>query len=196
MLNPADAAEFEAWYRAEHPRLVTLVTAVVGDAEIGREAVDEALARAFERWERVSEMSSPTGWTYRVALNAARRRARRRAMEERLLRRWIPHDVPGPTGEVWVVVAGLPLRQRTAVLLRHVGQLTEEEIADVMGVARGTVSSTLRAAYRRLGAELRDDDPEPDDLGSPERAGNAGGTTGTNGNAENDQEEITGARPR
>ncbi len=161
MLNRTEPADFETWYRHEHPRLVTLVTAIVGDAEIGREAVDEALARAYERWDRVAAMSSPTGWTYRVGLNAARRRARRRTMEERLLRRWTPRDVPGPTGEVWMLVADLPVRQRTAVLLRHVGQMTEAEIADVMGVRRGTVSSTLRAAYRRLGGSSATTTPTP-----------------------------------
>jgi RNA polymerase sigma factor (sigma-70 family) len=152
-----DPVEFEAWYRREHPRLVTLISATVGDAEIGREAVDESLARAFERWSRVSAMASPTGWTYRVALNVARRRARRRALEDRLLRRDRQLDLPGPTGELWMVVSKLPLRQRTAVLLRHVGHLTEQEVADVMDIARGTVSSLLRTAYTTLRVELRED---------------------------------------
>ncbi|MDQ1467460.1 MAG: polymerase sigma-70 factor, subfamily [Actinomycetota bacterium] len=149
-----DPIDFEAWYRHEHPRLVTLLAASTGDAPLAREAADEAVARAFERWERVSRMDSPAGWTYRVALNVVRRRSRRSALERRILRRIRPDDVPGPTGELWLLVADLPPRQRTAVLLRHVGQLTEGEIAEVMSVARGTVSSTLRSAYRRLGAEL------------------------------------------
>ena len=136
---------------------MTLLAASTGDASLACEAADEAVARAYERWERVSQMASPSGWTYRVALNDARRRARRAAFEQRILRRIRPADVPGPTGELWLIVAGLPPRQRTAVLLRHVGQLTEAEIADVMGVARGTVSSTLRAAYKRLGTEIADE---------------------------------------
>ena len=156
--DPDDPIDFEAWYRHEHPRLVTLLAASTGDAPLAREAADEAVARAFERWERVSRMDSPAGWTYRVALNVVRRRARRNALERGILRRIRHDDVPGPTGELWLLVADLPPRQRTAVLLRHVGQLTEAEIADVMRVARGTVSSTLRSAYRRLGAEL---DEEP-----------------------------------
>jgi RNA polymerase sigma-70 factor (ECF subfamily) len=159
MVRDPSLGGFEAWYRREHPRLVTLVSAAIGDADAGREAVDEALVRAFERWDKVSSMSSPAGWTYRVALNVARRRARRRAMERRLLRRPpVAGSVPGPTGELWAIVAQLPVRQRTAVLLRHVGQLTEREIAEVMGIARGTVSSTLRSAYQRLGVAIRDDD--------------------------------------
>ena len=156
MIGGGSPGDFEAWYRREHPRLVTLLSVVTGDAELGCEAVDEALARIFERWERVSQMDSPAAFAYRVALNVARRRARRRDLERRLWARRAPQPVPGPTGELWLLVADLAPRQRTAVLLRHVGQLTEQEIAEVMGVARGTVSATLRSAYRRLGAAINE----------------------------------------
>jgi DNA-directed RNA polymerase specialized sigma24 family protein len=141
---------FEVWYRREQPRLVTVLAASTRDVALATEATDEAFARAFERWRRVSQMDSPTGWTYRVALNIVRRRTRRHALERLALGRMRSDDVPGPTGELWLMVADLPPRQRTAVLLRHVGQLTEQEVADVTGVARGTVSSTLRSAYQRL----------------------------------------------
>jgi RNA polymerase sigma-70 factor (ECF subfamily) len=161
-MDTVDTIGFEDWYRREHPRLVTLVSVAVGDAEIGRDATDEALTRAFERWDRVSVMASPSGWTYRVALNVARRRARRRVIERSLLGRARTVDVPGPTGELWLLVSVLPDRQRQAVLLRHVGQLTEVEIAAVMRVARGTVSATLRSAYRTLGVALQDQDEDQD----------------------------------
>ena len=150
--------DFETWYRREHPRLVTLIAAATGDASLASEATDEALARAFERWPRVSRMESPSGWTYRVALNVVRQRVRRRNREGGALSRVRIDDVPGPTGELWLLVAELAPRQRTAVLLRHVGQLTEKEIADVMGVRRGTVSSTLRSAYQRLRTDIAYDE--------------------------------------
>jgi DNA-directed RNA polymerase specialized sigma24 family protein len=150
--------DFEVWYRREHPRLVTLLAAATGDVSVASEAADEALARAFERWRRVSRMDSPNGWTYRVAFNIVRRRARQKARERRALPRLQLDDVPGPTGELWLLVADLPPRQRTAVLLRHVGELTEQEVADVMGVARGTVSSTLRSAYQRLRITITNDE--------------------------------------
>jgi DNA-directed RNA polymerase specialized sigma subunit, sigma24 homolog len=149
---------FEVWYRREHPRLVTLLAASTGNVELASEAADEALARAFERWRRVSQMDSPAGWTYRGAFNIVRRRARQHARERKTLSALRPDDVPGPTGDLWLLVADLPPRQRTAVLLRHVGQLTEQEVADVMGVTRGTVSSTLRSAYQRLRIEIADDE--------------------------------------
>ena len=64
-----------------------------------------------------------------------------------------------------MLVADLPARQREAVLLRHVGELTEQEIAEAMGVARGTVSSTLRSAYKRLNAEIHADEVALGELG-------------------------------
>jgi RNA polymerase sigma-70 factor (ECF subfamily) len=65
--------------------------------------------------------------------------------------------VPAPlSDDVWDAVRSLPLRQRTAIALRYVSDLTQEEIAAVMDVAPGTVSATLVAARRRLG-ELLDD---------------------------------------
>jgi RNA polymerase sigma-70 factor (ECF subfamily) len=149
---------FDAWYRREHPVLAGAMLLVCGNRVDAAEAADEAFSRALERWDRVSTMASPTGWTYRVAVNVAKRRHRRRALEARLLHRQPrADDVEGPAGEAWLLVGSLPLRQRTAVVLRHLGQLTEVEIADVMGIGRSTVSSTLRAAHAALARQLAPD---------------------------------------
>ncbi len=156
--------DFETWYLANHARLVATVLLVTGNLDLTRDAVDEAFTRAFAQWNRVRQMVSPAGWTYRVALNTARRRERRAALERRLLaRRPPPAIVPAPAGEAWDVVRVLPERQRTAVVLRYVADLTQSEIAEVMGVTRSTVSSTLADAHARL-AELIS--PEPIDMES------------------------------
>lgn len=151
-------AEFEEWYRVTHPRLVTAIAAAIGDADVAADAADEAFVRALERWDRVGAMTSPAAWTYIVAVNVARRRFRRRRRERDLLGGGERRSLDGPAGELWAVVAVLPERQRTAVVLRHVGQLTDVEVAEVMGVQRGTVSSALRAAYRTLRAAECDDE--------------------------------------
>lgn len=155
-------AGFEEWYERIHPRLVTALVAFCGDADMGRDAADEAAVRALERWERVAAMDSPDGWVFCTGFNLIRRRSRRMQLERRLLRYTdVAAPVPGPASELWAVVADLPERQRRAVLLRHVGQLTEPEIAQAMGVTRGTVSSTLRGAYRNLHRQI--DEPSPDE---------------------------------
>lgn len=171
-------------YHEVHPRLVAALTAACGDADLAADAAEEAAVRALERWDRVQRMANPQGWLYRVALNEIRRRQRRAALEQRLFRRAAASSappVPGPTGEIWALVSDLSPRQREAVALRHVAGLTEPEIAGIMGITRGTVSSTLRAAYGNLRAATTDRDgdggpttPETTtvpDAGSSRRAG-------------------------
>ena len=146
---------FEVWYRESYARLSTSMLGLTGDRDIASDATDEAFARAWRHWDRGKEMASPEGWTYRVALNVARSRARRRRVERRLLPRLVNRtSVPAPAGEVWDIVRDLPTRQRTAVVLRYVGDFDEREIAVVMGVTRGTVAATLSAARHNLGIAL------------------------------------------
>lgn len=154
-MNVNGTEGFERWYRAEHARVITVLAAVTGDGDVASEATDEAFARAYQRWDRVGAMESRSGWVYRTALNEARRKLRRRSMEQRLWRKRADSPVvEGPTGELWLVVAELAPRQREAVVLRHVAHLTESEVAKAMSITRGTVSSTLRDAYRALGSVL------------------------------------------
>ena len=141
-MDHRDGEGFEHWYRREHPRLLLAIAAATGSVEIAADAVDEALSRALACWDQIDV---PAAWVYRVALNVAQRRARRAGVEQKLFRRVaISDSLPGPAGELWLLVAALPRRQRLAVVLRHVGQLTEPEIAEAMGIRRGTVSATLR----------------------------------------------------
>ena len=150
------ARSFDGWYRAEHPRVLGLLTVVAGDPDVAREATAEAFVRALERWDRVSTMDSPAAWTYRVGVNLVRRRFRRAAFEKRVLTgEQAPAPPPAIESELWDAVRALPVRQRTAVALRYVCDLSQEEIAAVMHVAAGTVSATLAAARRRLATDLR-----------------------------------------
>lgn len=146
---------FDGWYRAEHPRLLGLLTVVAGDADLAAEVTAEAFTRALERWDRVAEMEAPSAWTYRVGVNLVRRRLRRAAVERRLRPDPLPPAAPPAIeSELWSAVRALPVRQRTAVALRYVCDLPQDEIASVMNVAVGTISATLSAARRRLAADL------------------------------------------
>jgi RNA polymerase sigma-70 factor (ECF subfamily) len=150
--------DFESWYRDEHGRLVTSLAVYGGSLDEAAEAVDEAFVRAYERWDRVRALASPTAWVCRVAINVLRRRARRRTLEAVLLRRHAPRALlPPPAGEVWEIVKRLPTRQRLAIVLRYVADLPEAEIAAAMGVSRSTVSSTLADGLARLRVALGPD---------------------------------------
>ncbi len=157
---------FERWYRREHPRLLALLTVVAGDAEIARDATAEAFARALERWARVDGMEEPAAWTYRVGVNLVRRRARRAQVETKLLSRpQSPVAPPSVEPELWTAVLELPLRQRTAIALRYVCDLSQADVAERMGIAPGTASATLTAARRQLAAKLGPNDPTQVPLG-------------------------------
>jgi RNA polymerase sigma factor (sigma-70 family) len=126
-----------------------------GDVGAAADAADEAFVRALERWPAISEMTSPGGWVQVVALNHLRRVLRRRRRERLLAaRRSLTRsdasqgEVPDP--DLWAAVAALPRRQRLATVLRYVHDLPEAPIADVMGISRGAVASTLVAAQANL----------------------------------------------
>lgn len=145
-------------YETERDGMARSLLVIGGDADAARDAVAEAFSRAYERWPRVAAMDSPGGWVYQVALNELRRRMRRRALESRLLRRERPRPIPPPDIDLdlWGAVAALPSRQREAIVLRYVGDLTERDVAGVLGISEGAASAALVAARRRLAEELTD----------------------------------------
>ena len=111
-------------------------------------------------------MASPDGWVFQVAFNLVRRRGRRRALEQTVLRRSAAGTagvVAGPAGEAWDAVRHLSPRQRQVVVLRYVADLPEADIADVLGISRGTVSSTLADAKAALRISLGDDENDDHD---------------------------------
>ena len=156
-----DISDFEKWFIDRYASLVAALTVVLGDAHAAEESSAEAFVRAYERWDRVRHMESPGGWLYQVALNHARRRARRLTRERELLGRFRPRDVAPITlePELWEAVRALTDRQRTAIALRYVLDLSEREVAEVMEVAEGTASATLATARRRLEAMLASPTP-------------------------------------
>lgn len=158
----AGSQAFEEWYRREHPRVVGALMWVAGDVDAAKEAADEAFTRALERWERVSVMDAPGGWVQRVAMNALKRSRRRAAAERRLFGRHGTSvaSVEGPAIEAWDMLRSLPLRERQAVALRYVADLTEVQIAEAMGVRRSTVSVLLRRAQTKLAARFEEAEGE------------------------------------
>jgi len=152
----AEPGEFEAWFAREYGKVLGSLILATGQRDLAEEATAEAFARAYERWNRVGSMSGAGGWVYVVALNEAKRRQRRMAMERVLLMRWRPPaEVPSETGlEVWDLVRGLPPRERTAIVLRYVADLSEAQVGKAMGISAGGVAKTLNSARSRIGGRL------------------------------------------
>jgi RNA polymerase sigma-70 factor (ECF subfamily) len=143
--------DFDAFYQTERVALLRLCFLATLDAEAAADATQEAMLRAFGRWETLAEQY-PVAWVRTVALNLCRSRWRRLQRELRL----IPHAFTvAPITEVrdldlLVAVRGLPGRQREALVLRYWGDLTIEECAAVMGVSPGAVNQHLARARSTL----------------------------------------------
>jgi RNA polymerase sigma factor (sigma-70 family) len=160
-LETVVSLDFARWYESTADGLTRRVSAAVGDQLLGREAAAEAFARAYERWPRVSNMESPEGWVYRVAVNICRRSWQQRMLESRALARMLPAAI-GDVGDhhhddVYRACRRLPPRMRTAIRLRYWDDLTECQVADRMGISPGTVSALLSTGRSRLRRALGSD---------------------------------------
>lgn len=151
----------------EHVETTLAVVVALRGVRVGAEdIVQDAFARAFERWDEVSRMDHPDLWVQRVALNLATSRLRRLGSEQRALarlggRRQEPCSVAFEREQhFWELVRRLPSRQAQVVALRYAGDLSVQEIAEVVGVAQGTVKAQLHTARARLEVLLSAAGPE------------------------------------
>ena len=75
---------FDVFYRSARDSVARALVLTLGNQELGVEAADEAMTRAYQRWIQVHSYENPEGWVYRVGLNWARSiwRKRRRELGE------------------------------------------------------------------------------------------------------------------
>ena len=69
--------DFETFYRESYADIAAALTVTLGDLDLAQEATDEAMVRAYVRWEKIRAYDNPGGWVYRVGLNWARSARRR-----------------------------------------------------------------------------------------------------------------------
>ena len=152
---PSVADDFAAFYaRVERPLAVALAARYGPQA--GREAAVDALAWAWEHWERVEAMTNPLGYLYRVGQTQARRhrRAPRPVTSEPVVAS--ADDQPVELAEA---LRALTKRQRQVVVLAHGYGLTHREIADLLGIARSSVQNHAERGLAKLRAHLEADRP-------------------------------------
>lgn len=153
-----DTAEFDAFYTATARRVLHHVYAVCGDLAEAQDVVQEAYARAWQRWSTIAGYEDPEGWVRLVAwrLAASRWRAAKRRLAA--LARHGPGDsMPGPGPDRVAVVAalrGLSEVQRRVVVLHYLYEQPVADIAASLGMPVGTVKSHLHRARAALAATL------------------------------------------
>lgn len=171
--TPIVVADFDVLCRTLSPRLVGSLVVLTGDRAWAEDVAQEAMARAWLRWDEVASMANTTGWVYTVAFNLAKSGRRRQATESRANLRSIggadtERSDPDVADRLALEAAlgQMPSRQRTVIALRYYAGLSVAETAQVMGCAEGTVKSLTSAAIAKLRTLLPVDEPPDDELGS------------------------------
>lgn len=153
MSTEQDFVEFVAARWTLLYRLAYLLTASPTAAE---DLLQITLEKAYANWSRISRLEFPEAYIRRMLTNALVS-SRRRAW----LREVSSDSMPDTAGDaidvgvldrslLWPLVCALPVRQRAVIVLRYYEDLTEAQIADVLGCAPGTVKSQTSAAMKAL----------------------------------------------
>jgi RNA polymerase sigma-70 factor (ECF subfamily) len=142
--------DLERLYRTRLDVFVRAATAIAGGREEGRDAVQDAFAKAVRTRRRFRGDGTLEAWVWRIVVNCARDARRRRRTSTVL------QSVPA-IGEP---SAQLPLellteRQREVLFLHYYADLDYETIGRALGISSGTVGATLSSARARLRRALR-----------------------------------------
>jgi RNA polymerase sigma factor (sigma-70 family) len=154
----ADEQSFELFFRSHYVELVRALCVVVRDEGTAEELAQEAFARVYLRWERVSRMERPMGYTYRIALNLNRRRLRppkvwfgATAGEGDRATDLDPSIVAIRRTDVLRAIRRLPVKLREAVLLVDLLDASPDEAGKILGIR----PQSVRVRTHRARALLR-----------------------------------------
>jgi RNA polymerase sigma-70 factor (sigma-E family) len=158
--RPTRDVEFEQWLAAREPALQRTAHLLTGDVHTAQDLVQETLAKLYLAWERIQDRSRVDAYARRILVNEHRTAWRRPLRRRERVTDDLP-DRPVAAAEyddrrdaLWRIVCGLPPRQRAVVVLRFYEQLTEVEVADLMGISEGTVKSQSSRALSTLRTAL------------------------------------------
>jgi RNA polymerase sigma-70 factor (sigma-E family) len=160
-----DDPAFREYVRARSRALLRTAYLLTGNRADAEDLVQSALAKTYLAWDRIEDRAALDGYVRRAMVNTHISWWRRRRVEE-----YPTDDIPDLAVADHTVssdlqetlrraVDRLPQRMRAAVTLRYYEDMTEAEIAEVLGVSLGTVKSTVSRAVAklRIDAELQPD---------------------------------------
>ena len=154
-------------YALHYGRLVRAAWLLVRDVPTAEEVVQDAFVSMNDAWQRLRHAENALAYVRQAVVNRSRSVLRHQLVVEKYLED-APADMPSAEHGALVsldraaVVAalhGLTPRQREAIVLRYYADLSEGEIADVMGISRGAVKSHTARGMAALRIALQ---PDPD----------------------------------
>ncbi|NNF53206.1 MAG: sigma-70 family RNA polymerase sigma factor [Acidimicrobiales bacterium] len=145
---------FSTLFEAERLAMLRMATLMVGSGAVAEEVVQDAFAAVSERWDRLER---PGGYLRTAVVNGCAQVLRRRATESRA-KQQVPvettTELPTRLLELRDALDRLNERQRIVIVLRYFVDISDEEIAQVLGVRPSTVRSLAHRAFSVLRKEL------------------------------------------
>jgi len=150
--------DLETELLAAYPALHRRLTLVLRDASLAEDVSQNAFARALEHRNRFSG-GDARAWLYTIGLRLAFNELRRRRPTVALTPANEPTWAIASEPDLWVGLGQLESRQRAALLLSALDGYTHDEIATMLEVRPGTVSSWISRAKDRMRVLLGEDEP-------------------------------------
>jgi RNA polymerase sigma-70 factor (ECF subfamily) len=147
------ASGIEALFRLHWARAHRAAFLVVHDAAAAEDIAQEAFLAAVRNLDRFDRRRPFGPWLHRIVVNRAIdwARARQLRAETELLDVVAAAPEPEPVdGSLLAALAALPPDHRAVIVLRHLLEYTPGEIAELLGIPRGTVNSRLRRGLDSL----------------------------------------------
>ena len=144
------------WFTAEYDGLLRFAFLITGDLAAAEDLVHEAFVRLY-RADRRIEISGFKAYARRTIINLHRSAFRRLMVERRAIAAHgpgSPTEIPAAEPHLWKAILALPRQQRACVVLRFYEGMTDQEIADTLGVGHGTVKKAMHRAMTALRAQL------------------------------------------
>jgi RNA polymerase sigma-70 factor (sigma-E family) len=146
---------FEAFVAARSGALFGTALMLTGDRHLAEDLLQTSLAKAWLAWSRIT--GDPEAYVRRVLVNSYismwRRRWNGETPTETLPEEASTDAAVEVRHDLRMALRRLPKRQRAVVVLRYVEDLSEREVADLLGCSVGTVKSQASRALAKLAAD-------------------------------------------
>jgi RNA polymerase sigma-70 factor (sigma-E family) len=151
-------SDFDEFVAANVDDLLRTAYLIAWDEAEAEDLVQECLMKVARRWPRIRRMEHPRAYARRILVNRALDGARGRARRRTELEPTVPASVGtvdplamiDTRAELLDALGRLPARQRAVLVLRYFNDLTEAQVADVLGCSPGTVKSSSSRGLARL----------------------------------------------
>jgi RNA polymerase sigma-70 factor (ECF subfamily) len=165
-VDDADVREFESRLADSSALAVRVAYSVVRNRQDAEDVAQEAFARAYRRFSSLRDRERFRAWlvrmTWRLALDHRRAHKRRQARDDAAMAvtPQVGDMVVDALAEerrarVWAAIEELPERLRVVTVLAAIEGHGVREVAELLGVAEGTVKSRLFEARQKLHERLR-----------------------------------------